>query len=91
MLSKNQHNDGGADGGALPTLVRFSDLKAAGITDNWPHLMRLIDQCGFPSGILLSRNIRAWDATLVRQWLASRPSERKLIAPRRVIKEKEFA
>ena len=87
-MSKNQRNDGSADSNALPIFVRFADLKAAGITDNWPHLLRLIDQCGFPNGILLSRNIRAWDAAAVRQWLASRPTERKITAARR---EKELA
>jgi hypothetical protein len=68
-----------SDGGALPVLVRFADLKAAGIAGNWPHLLRLIDQCGFPSGILLSRNIRAWDAASVREWLAARPTARKAV------------
>jgi predicted DNA-binding transcriptional regulator AlpA len=87
-MSKNQSSN---EGGALPVLVRFTDLKAAGITDNWPHLARLIDQCGFPSGILLSRNVRAWDAASVRQWLAARPVERKIVNPPRKQREHEAA
>ena len=72
------------DSSALPVLVRFTDLKAAGITENWTHLTRLINEQGFPAGILLSANIRAWDAASVRQWLASRPVERKVVNPPRV-------
>jgi predicted DNA-binding transcriptional regulator AlpA len=74
----------------LPTLVRFTDLKAAGITENWTHLTRLINEQDFPCGILLSANIRAWDVASVRQWLATRPTERKVVNPRRV-NEKEVA
>jgi hypothetical protein len=64
---------------ALPVFARFPDLKDAGITQNWEHLTRLIDKEGFPPGILLSRNIRAWDIEEVRRWLAERPVERKII------------
>jgi hypothetical protein len=64
---------------ALPVFARFHDLKDAGITQNWEHLTRLIDKEGFPPGILLSRNIRAWDIEEVRRWLAERPVERKII------------
>jgi predicted DNA-binding transcriptional regulator AlpA len=82
-MLKNQHNDGGV----LPVLVRFSDLKAAGITENWTHLTRLLDEQDFPPGILLSANIRAWDAAEVRRWLASRPTERKIVPQPRRAKE----
>ena len=91
MLPKNQRNDGSTDGSALPTLVRFTDLKAAGITENWTHLTRLINEPDFPCGILLSANIRAWDAASVRQWLASRPTERKIVNPPYKQKEHEAA
>jgi hypothetical protein len=66
---------------SLPVFARFPNLKDAGITQNWEHLTRLIDKEGFPPGILLSRNIRAWDVEEVRRWLAERPVERKIIAP----------
>jgi hypothetical protein len=45
----------------LPHYVRFRDLRAAGIVDNWQQLFRLIEDYGFPSGQLLSPNVRAWD------------------------------
>jgi hypothetical protein len=66
---------------SLPVFARFPDLKDAGITQNWTHLTRLINEQGFPPGILLSRNIRAWDIEAVRRWLAERPLARKIITP----------
>ena len=55
----------GAEGDAaiarLPTLIRFRDLRASGIANNWTQLLRMIDQDGFPRGKLLSPNVRAWD------------------------------
>jgi hypothetical protein len=75
----------------LPCYARFKDLRASGIVDNWQQLNRLIEDYSFPPGQLLSPNTRAWDIDEVRRWLASRPSERKIIAPRRVIHEREVA
>jgi hypothetical protein len=46
--------------------VRFRDLRAAGIVDSWQQLFRLIEDYGFPSGQLLSPNVRAWDRDAVR-------------------------
>ena len=37
----------------------------------------MIDELGFPPGILLSPNIRAWRLDDVLAWLDARPSERK--------------
>jgi len=72
--------DDDADGdGKLPVYCRFADLTAAGIATNWPHLLRLIDNEGFPTGIMLSRNIRAWSVDEVKRWLAERPKARKKI------------
>jgi predicted DNA-binding transcriptional regulator AlpA len=65
---------------SLPRFVRFKDLRAAGIVDNWPTLLRLVDQQNFPEGVLLSPNIRAWNIDDVQKWLESRPTERKIIA-----------
>jgi predicted DNA-binding transcriptional regulator AlpA len=82
---QRQGNRGSAEDGAtrLPTFVRFHDLRAVGIVSNWPQLYNLIDDYDFPPGVLLSPNIRAWDIAEVQRWLASRPSERKIVAPRR--------
>jgi predicted DNA-binding transcriptional regulator AlpA len=66
----------------LPVYVRFRDIKAAGIAKNWPTLTRLIEEEGFPRGVMLSPNIRAWKLAEVEQWLASRPVERKPVPTR---------
>ncbi len=67
----------------LPVYCRFADLVEANIAPNWPTLLRMVDQENFPAGVMLSANIRAWDVEQVRLWLASRPSERKVVAPKR--------
>jgi hypothetical protein len=67
----------------LPVFVRFHDLRAAGIVGNWPQLYNLIDDYGFPAGVMLSPNARAWKVEDVRAWLDGRPMERKAIAPHR--------
>jgi predicted DNA-binding transcriptional regulator AlpA len=66
----------------LPVYVRFRDIKTAGIAKNWPTLTRLIEEEGFPRGVMLSPNIRAWKLAEVEQWLASRPVERKPVPTR---------
>ncbi|MGO9773938.1 MAG: helix-turn-helix transcriptional regulator [Roseiarcus sp.] len=38
---------------------------------------RLIDDQGFPPGVLLTPNARAWTEAEVNDWLASRPVARK--------------
>ena len=58
----------------LPVLCRYRD--------HWPQLQRMIDELGFPPGLLLSSNIRTWQVSEIRRWLAARPTARK-IAPRR--------
>jgi predicted DNA-binding transcriptional regulator AlpA len=82
---QRQGDRGSAEDGAtrLPKFVRFHDLRAVGIVSNWPQLYNLIDEYDFPPGVLLSPNIRAWDIEEVQRWLASRPTERKIVAPRR--------
>jgi hypothetical protein len=66
---------------ALPTFVRYADLIAAGIVANWTTLLRLIDTEGFPVGIMIGANTRAWRLDDVEAWLASRPTARKVIPP----------
>ena len=46
-------DDGGDDDDdarRLPVYVRFRDISAAGIAKNWPTLLRLIEEEGFPAG-----------------------------------------
>jgi hypothetical protein len=68
----------------LPVFIRFKNLKAAGIVENWPHLLALIEQQNFPAGAMLSPNVRAWNIEDVRQWLATRPTDRKVVRRRQV-------
>jgi predicted DNA-binding transcriptional regulator AlpA len=63
--------------------VRFRDLVIAGVVGNWPTLLRLIECEGFPVGIMIGRNTRAWALDDVESWLAARPSARKLVPPAR--------
>jgi hypothetical protein len=66
----------------MKVLLRFSDLKAAGIVGSWPMLTHRIQRDGFPPGFLLGPNSRAWHAEDVEAWLATRPTAKKP-APRR--------
>jgi hypothetical protein len=53
--------------------LRFSDLKARGIVGNWQTLTRWIEQEGFPAGVMLGPNTRAWSEAEVQAWLDARP------------------
>ena len=64
----------------LPVYVRFRDLEAAGIVANWTTLLRLIDDEGFPAGVLIGPNTRAWRLDTITEWLEARPTARKDIA-----------
>jgi predicted DNA-binding transcriptional regulator AlpA len=66
----------------LPSYLRYPDLEAANIVSSWMAVNRLIDTEGFPPGVLLSANTRAWRRDEVETWLASRPSGKKLIPGR---------
>jgi predicted DNA-binding transcriptional regulator AlpA len=65
----------------LPTFVRFKELRRAGIVGSWTQLFRMIDDDGFPAGVLLSPNVRAWRLDHVERWLATRPTARKVMPP----------
>jgi hypothetical protein len=71
MLPHQRHGDRGSgdDTGLsrLPYLVRFRNLREAGIVDSWEQLSQLVDRYGFPSGTLLSPNVRVWDVDDVQQ------------------------
>jgi predicted DNA-binding transcriptional regulator AlpA len=53
-------------------LLPFRDLKARGIVSNWPTLLRWIENEGFPAGIKLGPNSRAWPEDQIEAWVASR-------------------
>lgn len=55
-------------------LLRFRDLRARGIINNWPSLKARITRDGFPPGRMLGPNTRAWSEAEVERWLASRPT-----------------
>ena len=55
----------------------ITDLVAAKIVGNWTTLLRLIETEGFPEGIMIGPNARAWRLDDVEEWLASRPTARK--------------
>ena len=57
-------------------LLRFKDLVERGIVRNWTTLMRLIREQGFPEGILIGPNSRAWPEDEVDAWVASRPRKK---------------
>ena len=59
--------------------LRYPDLAARGIVKTRMTLKRLIDSQGFPPGILLPPNCRAWSEEDVDAWLASRPVARKAV------------
>ena len=54
--------------------LRFEDLRDAGIVRNRPTLYRWMNELGFPRGILLGPNSRAWPEEEVLRWLSTRPS-----------------
>jgi predicted DNA-binding transcriptional regulator AlpA len=54
-------------------LLNYTDLVAMGVVRSRMTLWRMIQGQGFPPGILISANRRAWLEEDVRNWLASRP------------------
>jgi hypothetical protein len=58
----------------LAELVSFADLRQRGIVGNWSSLRRMIDRDGFPVGIQLGPNRRAWFLHEVEAWVAARPA-----------------
>jgi hypothetical protein len=59
---------------ATPIMLRFNDLKARGVVNNWVTLLSWIEKQGFPPGRLLGPNTRAWTDQEVAEWIASRPT-----------------
>jgi predicted DNA-binding transcriptional regulator AlpA len=65
----------------FPIFVRYADLEAAGFVASWTQLLRMIDDEGFPPGVMIGPNTRAWRVDEVEAWLASRPTARKAVPP----------
>jgi predicted DNA-binding transcriptional regulator AlpA len=57
----------------LPKFLKFKDPKERGVVTNWPTLLRWIADEGFPAGIKLGPNVRAWREDEIEAWLESRP------------------
>jgi predicted DNA-binding transcriptional regulator AlpA len=60
-------------------LLRFPDLIARGLFNSRMTLKRAIDTQGFPPGVLITPNARAWDEAAIDAWIASRPAARKAV------------
>ena len=56
----------------MSKLLRFRHLKERGIVDNRTTLGRWIKRHGFPPGILIGPNSRAWTEEVIEAWLAER-------------------
>jgi hypothetical protein len=82
ITSSHPRDGDDADEAGLPVYCRFRDLVEAGVTTNWPQLLRMVDREGFPTGIWLSANIRVWEVAEVRRWLMNRPTARKAVPGR---------
>jgi predicted DNA-binding transcriptional regulator AlpA len=54
--------------------LRFKDLQARGIINSWPMLKRRVERDGFPVGVMVGPNQRAWIEAEVEKWIRSRPT-----------------
>lgn len=57
--------------------IDFNAIKAKGVVNSRMTLKRLIDDHGFPEGVLITPNARRWNEDLVDEWVANRPAARK--------------
>ncbi len=62
--------------------LRYSDLVERGIVNNRATLYRWIRRHGFPAGVLLGPNSRAWPEDAVMRWLESRSTENDRVRAR---------
>ncbi|MCH9000290.1 MAG: AlpA family phage regulatory protein [Proteobacteria bacterium] len=58
--------------------LRYGDLVERQIVNNRTTLARWIKDYGFPAGILLGPNTRAWASNQVDSWLKARAAEREV-------------
>jgi hypothetical protein len=56
---------------ALPTYVRFADIKEAGILSDYTTLQDYIARRGFPHPFRLSRKTVVWDLAAILKWIES--------------------
>ena len=63
---------------ALVKFVRFSDLTALGIVNNWTTLRRWIKAGHFPPGRMIGPNSRAWTVEEVAEFQRRLDSEAAL-------------
>jgi predicted DNA-binding transcriptional regulator AlpA len=63
-------------------LLRFKDLQRHNVAKSWPQLRYMQKHYGFPVGILLGANTRAWSVQEVKKWLETRPTDSLLIRER---------
>ena len=56
---------------------RFDDLARVGIVKNRVTLYRWIKNEGFPGGVMLGPNTRAWLKDEIDRWCSSRVTDRK--------------
>jgi hypothetical protein len=61
-------------------LLRYADLKERGIVKSRAQLKQMIDNYGFPSGKLISPNVRTWTTEEVAAYYDACPTERKSIS-----------
>jgi predicted DNA-binding transcriptional regulator AlpA len=66
----------------IDELLRFKDLQRLNVAKSWPQLRYMQKHYGFPAGILLGANTRAWSAHEVKEWLEVRPTKSSLISER---------
>ena len=59
----------------MSKFLRFKDLRDRGIVSNRVTLSRWIKGQGFPRGILLGPNSRAYAEDQVEEWLETRAAE----------------
>lgn len=59
----------------MTVYLKFRDLKARGLVNNWVTLKNRIAKFGFPPGRLIGPNTRAWTEAEIEAWIASRPTE----------------
>ena len=60
-----------SEGMAGKAYLRFTDLVAMGICNNWPTLLRWIEKEGFPTGFKIG-NTRLWALSEINEWLETR-------------------
>jgi predicted DNA-binding transcriptional regulator AlpA len=71
--------------------LRFAELKTRGIVRNWVTLRDWVERRGFPPGRLTGPNTRTWTNTEIEEWLSSRPTAPKPVAPRSVRSREDTA